>query len=498
MPKTARHILATLSLLLLSVSLTSAQSSSTRAAPPGDNLISAIGVLLDVSGQLPTSFVVNNMHEATLQTGELPPSCGPNNVNGSVWYTFNAAAGRLTIDTAGSDFDSLITLYRAPAITFPPYVDEIACSDSGPAASIQARLRLDVPTGFYLVRVDNNDVTDPSPALLNVSFLLEPDVAPLTVAGDNLASASKVKFGKRVTIDNVAYATKEPGELMPGCLSAPVGHTVWQTFDLQFAGNLNANLYGTTLTNIQNGFFLGSYAIALYREDPPGTLTEVECVSYSSPVQRVGIEDLGITPGTYYIQISSSANVNLVNPSTYRMSAGIDIPTTVLQSGNFDGDNSKWKVGGSSGSAIEAEPLGSSLDGNVFACRNLGTGKASLSQKIKFGDLAFSKDLYVRVPIAMAASVQDVYTIDFKLTSKYANGTSSSEKQSLHIYVGPATTTAADFYPKRGKIISLKLKITCQPPQGQSLYIDNLSLSIRSTTPYREDADNNVLPLPAF
>ena len=74
---------------------------------------------------------------ATLEAGEPAPSCQPSH-GASVWWTYTPPAdGRLAVDLAGSDFDTILTV-------FPAGGAELACNDDVEFPTVTSRLA-DVP-----------------------------------------------------------------------------------------------------------------------------------------------------------------------------------------------------------------------------------------------------------------------------------------------------------------------------------------------------------------
>ncbi len=74
----------------------------------------------------------------------------------TVWYSFPGTGGPVALDTAGSDFDSALAVYRAGEGT----LDEVACNDDVsrsypyPPSTLQGRLELPTTAGsVYLVQV---------------------------------------------------------------------------------------------------------------------------------------------------------------------------------------------------------------------------------------------------------------------------------------------------------------------------------------------------------
>lgn len=85
-------------------------------------------------------------------------SCGSSNATNSVWYTWSAACdGTLTLDTCGSAFDTVLSVYRGGCGAF----QELACNDDSSVcgeSSLQSSLSLPVTAGeVYTIRLSGFD-----------------------------------------------------------------------------------------------------------------------------------------------------------------------------------------------------------------------------------------------------------------------------------------------------------------------------------------------------
>src|SRR6185437_3870596 len=88
---------------------------------------------------------------ATLEGGESPMIAGEN-ANGSVWYTWTApATGTVTVDTATSDFDTLLALYTGNAVNALTLVG--SHDDVSGALTSKVRVQVTAST-VYRIRVD--------------------------------------------------------------------------------------------------------------------------------------------------------------------------------------------------------------------------------------------------------------------------------------------------------------------------------------------------------
>jgi hypothetical protein len=60
----------------------------------------------------------------------------------TVWYTFTGTGGPMTIDTAGSDFDTVVAIYTRSGSTYTPVAD--GCVDDSPTEPVGQTLQANV------------------------------------------------------------------------------------------------------------------------------------------------------------------------------------------------------------------------------------------------------------------------------------------------------------------------------------------------------------------
>ena len=95
---------------------------------------------------LPFSVTAFDTRAATFQAGEPVPSC-TDGVGRTVWYRYAPAAdATLSVDTTGSDFDTVLAVYRGAALDA---LTQVACSDDidRAAGNVRSRLRVGVLAG---------------------------------------------------------------------------------------------------------------------------------------------------------------------------------------------------------------------------------------------------------------------------------------------------------------------------------------------------------------
>jgi hypothetical protein len=112
-----------------------------------DNLASAI----DISGSLPLSNDATVTTSATREIDEIG-TCGsfPGSGNThSVWYQYAAADGWLTLNTIGSDYDTVLEVFSGPASPTYATLTSVSCNDDAASGMRQSEISIPVATGAY-------------------------------------------------------------------------------------------------------------------------------------------------------------------------------------------------------------------------------------------------------------------------------------------------------------------------------------------------------------
>ena len=93
---------------------------------------------------------------ATLEPGESQP-CG--NIGATVWYVYQAPADfTITLDTSGSDFDTVLAAYWYGATSPPGALHNLGCNDDVSASDTTSSLTLDVTAGSqYFFQLGGKD-----------------------------------------------------------------------------------------------------------------------------------------------------------------------------------------------------------------------------------------------------------------------------------------------------------------------------------------------------
>lgn len=191
-PLVSRRLLAATTAILAAVGLAvMGATPAWAAAPANDNFANAQAQTGSFTDSLNTT-------DATTETGEpLFPSCtDPSVVGHTVWYGLTVSAGtEVTADTAGSDYDTVLTVYTGASLGS---LSEVACDDDGAGSAggtslveftasssttywIQASGYGEFNSGDLHLNVE---VTPPPGADVSVSVADSAD--PVSLGGDNL------------------------------------------------------------------------------------------------------------------------------------------------------------------------------------------------------------------------------------------------------------------------------------------------------------------------
>jgi TIR domain len=197
---------------------------------------------------------------ATKEPGE--PAHAGNDGGKSVWYRWTAPAdGTVTIDTAGSDFDTLLAVYRGSSVAG---LEPIAANDDAPG-SVQSRLRFPIRQGLeYRIAVDGYGGAT---GTIKLNWEVDP---PLP--NDDFSAAEEI-VGASGTIRGVnTGATKEPGE--PAHAGNDGGTSVWYRWTAPASGSATIDTFGSdfdTLLAVYRGSSRGALEPIAANDDAPGT-----------------------------------------------------------------------------------------------------------------------------------------------------------------------------------------------------------------------------------
>lgn len=144
-------------IILLAAAAVLGAGGPASAAPANDSFAGA----LTLSGPLDSDSI--STVTATEELGEPNPVCSfaGATVGGTVWYKFTtASSGRVAVTTLGSDFDTVLAVYKQTGSGFSG-LSLVGCNDdadpSGFFLVLQSAVQASVSAGTYFVQVGGWD-----------------------------------------------------------------------------------------------------------------------------------------------------------------------------------------------------------------------------------------------------------------------------------------------------------------------------------------------------
>jgi hypothetical protein len=205
--------------------------SNAIAAPHHDDLSRATLI-----NNLPFSERIT-VAAATLESGELTPSCAGNRVGGSVWYRYVTFEEReVIVDTADSDYDTVLSVWEGN--THP--LSEVACNDDS-AGSSQAQLSFTAkPNTVYFFNISSLPQDAGKNLVLNVAQAQR-------LTNDNFSSAVVIPASSGISYQRqqiVTAATLSPNEPRPSC-DSEMENSVWYRYTPNQAQSLAIDTIGS-------------------------------------------------------------------------------------------------------------------------------------------------------------------------------------------------------------------------------------------------------------
>ena len=263
----------------------------------------------------------------------------------SLWWSWTApASGAVTIDTAGSDFDTLLAVYTGSVVGA---LAEVASNDD--AAGLQSAVRFTARQGVvYHVAVDGYGgatgsvvlnwsqagdpvmACDPSlacgSAITCVDGLEYPTtcgprncdlpIGPCTdvgVGSDGFGSASRIGGASGQVTGSNAGASKEPGE--PDHAGDSGGASLWWRWTAPASGAVTIDTAGSdfdTLLAVYTGSGVGALTEVASNDDAIGFQSEVRFTAQRGVVYHVAVDGYGGETGSVVLNWSQAGDAGAV------------------------------------------------------------------------------------------------------------------------------------------------------------------------------------------
>ena len=231
-----------------------------------------------------------------------------NDGDNSVWFVFSvtnfSATTGFSVDTEGSDFDTMLALYANTST--------LGCNDDHPGSGVTSRVEIgNVPTGArttYLARVTGFGGAE---GIVRIRVTLGSDLE-LDPVNDlytetpwtTLATSGVPHYGDN---ENAAEFNQMAWEVPATCTGLDRNNAVFWRFVAPSAGTLTLSTAGSQR---RDGGPLDTI-LSLYPASGPGALTEVACNDDGSGNGASQITEFPVTAGTTYaVRVSTYDNAN--------------------------------------------------------------------------------------------------------------------------------------------------------------------------------------------
>jgi hypothetical protein len=199
---------------------------------------------------------------ASKESGE--PKHAGNAGGASIWYRWTATASTsTTIDTSGSNFDTLLAVYTGSSVDSLTTIasnDDVSKKDSTSKATFTP-----VAGTTYQIAVDGYNGATGSVTLHWIQN---------SAANDMFANAQAISGQSGSATGSTTYATKESGE--PNHAGNAGGASIWYRWVAPSAGSVTVDTSGSsfdTLLGIYTGNSVSALTTIAYNDDAPGVKT---------------------------------------------------------------------------------------------------------------------------------------------------------------------------------------------------------------------------------
>jgi len=235
---------------------------------------------------------------ASAETGEPAHSDQP--ARHSVWWKFsNTSAGRIVLDTSGSDFDSVLAVYSGNNLGS---LTKIA-SDDQSGGNNNAKLSFSSVLGAtYFVAVDGHDNATGN-VVLNVNY-----AGGLAPANDNFNNAALLVGAPSSAAADTRLASAESNE--PHHADNPPEHSLWYQWFAPDSGVVTISTAGSdfdTVLAVYTGESLGLLTTIASNDDVAGTNTSrVTFAAVAGTFYRIAVDGYESAAGNLVLALTQS------------------------------------------------------------------------------------------------------------------------------------------------------------------------------------------------
>ena len=243
---------------------------------------------------------------ATFETGE------PNNIatvgGKSVWWKWTApSAGTVTVNTAGSGFDTTLGVYTGTAVNG---LTRVASNDDESSSILSSRLTFTAVAGqTYRISVDGY-----AGASGSISLQLSAPQSPPATSNNAFASRIVLVGGNVATSGSNVGATVETGEKSNA--GVPGGKSVWWSWTAPASGPVTVSTAGSsfdTTLGIYNGSSVASLTSLTANDDVTATVltSQVTFLAVAGRAYQISVD--GYKGASGQIRLAIIGNNNFAN-----------------------------------------------------------------------------------------------------------------------------------------------------------------------------------------
>jgi len=253
------------------------------AIPPTNDNFANSTLITGISGSATES---NN--EATKETGE-PWHAG--NIGGSSawWHWVAPFAEQVTIDTSGSDFDTILGVYTGTSVNG---LTEIASNDDAPGLGTKSAVTFTAVAGTtYRIAVDGFNGASGS---ITLNWL-----QAFVPANDDFVNSILITGTPGTTTGLSSNSTKEVGE--PFHAADPGGHSVWWHWTPLTSGPVGIDTFGSdfdTLLAVYTGINVDSLTNIASNDDTGGIQSQVTFTAVAGTTYHIAVDGFNLATGS--------------------------------------------------------------------------------------------------------------------------------------------------------------------------------------------------------
>lgn len=249
------------------------------------------------------NHIRGSLRSSTLQPGE-PTHGGVATPGGSLWWSWTAPtnAGQLVVDTAGSEFDTVVAVYTGSTLEG---LQLVGANDDASSGNPLSRLTVPVTAGTTYTIVVGAKVAIPTDGAANPRGGMSLALTTIPV-NDAFASAVTIS-GPSVTLTlNNAGATAEPGEPQPRRASGAVigrGKTMWFKWTAPVSRRYHLSVSDEVIdpvVSVYTGSTLANLVQVTFNDDSDASLIRFDALARFDAIAGV----------TYYFCIDIASGTN--------------------------------------------------------------------------------------------------------------------------------------------------------------------------------------------